>query len=33
MIGTIKYRNCKYLTESEEVKKWKEYTEVYKMKS
>ena len=26
-IGTIKNRNCKGLTEEEEIKKWQEYTE------
>ena len=30
-IGTIKDRNCKDLTEAEEIKKrWEEYTELYK---
>ena len=26
-MGTIKNRNCKGLTEEEEIKKWQEYTE------
>ena len=29
-MGTIKDRNCKYLTEGEEIKRWQEYTEIYK---
>ena len=33
MIGTIKDRNWKHLTESKEVKKWKQYIVVYKKKS
>ena len=32
MIGTIKDRNWKHLTESKEVKKWKQYIVVYKKK-
>ena len=29
-MGTIKDRNCKDLTEEEEIKRWQEYTEIYK---
>jgi len=29
-MGTIKDRNCKDLTEAEEIKRWQEYTEIYK---
>ena len=29
-MGTIKDRNGKDLREAEEIKKWKEYTELYK---
>ena len=33
MISTIKGRNSKDLTEAEEIKKWQEYTELYKTRS
>ena len=29
-MGTIKHRNGKDLTEAEEIKRWQEYTELYK---
>ena len=29
-MGTIKDRNCKDLTEAEEINRWQEYTEIYK---
>ena len=29
-MGTIKDRNGKYLTEAEKVKRWQDYTELYK---
>ena len=29
-MGTIKDRNHKDLTEAEEIKRWQEYTEIYK---
>ena len=29
-IGTIKDRNCRDLTETEEIKRWQEYTDLYK---
>ena len=29
-MGTIKDRNCMDLTEAEDIKRWQEYTEVYK---
>ena len=29
-MGTIKERNHKDLTEAEEIKRWQEYTEIYK---
>jgi len=29
-MSTIKDRNCKDLTEVEEIKRWQEYTELYK---
>ena len=29
-MGTIKDQNCKALTEAEEIKKWQEYTKLYK---
>ena len=32
-MGTIKDKNCKDLTEAEEIKKWQEYTELYKTRS
>ena len=32
-MGSIKDKNCKDLTEAEEIKKWQEYTELYKTRS
>ena len=32
-MGSIKDRNCMDLTEAEDIKKWQEYTELYKKKS
>ena len=32
-MGTIKDRNSKDLTEAEKIKKWQEYTELYKTRS
>ena len=32
-MGVIKDKNCKDLTEAEEIKKWQEYTELYKTRS
>ena len=29
-MGTIKDRNCRDLTETEEIKRWQEYTDLYK---
>ena len=29
-VGTIKDRNCMDLTEAEDIKRWQEYTELYK---
>ena len=29
-MGTIKDRNCMDLTEAEDIKRWQEYTELYK---
>ena len=29
-MGTVKERNSKDLTEAEEIKRWQEYTELYK---
>ena len=31
-IGSIKDRNCMDLTEEEDIKRWQEYTELYKKK-
>ena len=30
-MGTIKDRNCMDLTEAEDIKRWQEYTELYKI--
>ena len=32
-MGTIKERNVKDLTEAEDIKRWQEYTELYKKRS
>ena len=29
-MGSIKDRNCRDLTEAEDIKRWQEYTELYK---